>query len=107
MSSQTGKSDLAEIEAGNGYAGPISVNNRIESEDGAVRVVGDNLEIVATGSIGPFKTIAMFNASVTTPVEYPLIVAWTVPESQTMLENDRLVIPTGTYFGEIKCIASE
>ena len=96
------KADLDEITAENGYDGPISIGNSIEETDGVVSLSGAaDIEINATGDIGPFRYIVLFNDTPETPVIDPLIGYYDYGETVTIHNQEKLIIPVGQVLEEV------
>ena len=96
------KADLDEITAENGYEGPISIGNSIEETDGVVSLSGaTDIEITATGDIGPFRYVVLYNDTPDTPVVDPLIGHYDYGESATIHEQEKLIIPVGQVLEQI------
>lgn len=69
------KTDLAEISTGNGYTGGVSVTPVWSETAGTATLSGTKVVITATGAVGPFRYVALFNDTPTSPVD-PLIAWW-------------------------------
>lgn len=67
------KSDLTEIAAGNGYsAGGVTLATQSDTDtSGTVKVIesADNTITASGGSIGPFRYLAIYNDTQTSPVK--------------------------------------
>jgi hypothetical protein len=57
LAADVNKADLAEITPGNGYAGPIPLNNEGTRTGGTVTVTAESFLITATGVVPPFRYI--------------------------------------------------
>ena len=96
------KADLSEITAENGYDGPISIGNSLEEINGVVSLSGDaDIEINATGDIGPFQYVVLFNNTPDTPVVDPLIGFYDYGESIIIHNQEKLIIPVGQVLEQI------
>lgn len=71
------KADLAEIATGNGYAGPqnVTVDSSVEAAGTYTLAVTTDIVITATGPIGPFRYVPLFNNGTAVKVD-PLIGWW-------------------------------
>lgn len=59
-SADTVKADLAEISTGNGYAGPVNLNNEGTRSTGTLTVTAESFTVTASGgSVGPFQYVAV------------------------------------------------
>lgn len=86
----TVKADLTEIAAGNGYNSGGHNADAFTSRTGAVTtLVGDPIELVASGQIGPFRYAVLYNDA---PVSNPLIGWWDYGTSVTLQAGGRLYI---------------
>ncbi len=67
------KADIAEISTGNGYSGPVAVDNIGTRSGGTVSIaVTDKTVTASGGSIGPFRYAIVYNDTPTSPAD-PLI----------------------------------
>ncbi len=55
------KADIAEISTGNGYTGPVDIENDGTRSGGTVSIAVVDKEITATGSVGPFRYAIVYN----------------------------------------------
>lgn len=70
------KADMAEIAGGNGYtAGGHSVTNSVSRTGAVSSVVGVDVVITATGAVGPFRYVPLYNDTPAAPAD-PLIGYW-------------------------------
>lgn len=69
------KTDMAEIATGNGYTGPQDTQNTGAEATGTYTLTGTKIVITATGAVGPFQYIVLYNDTPTSPVD-PLIGWW-------------------------------
>lgn len=67
VATNTGKSDIAEISAGNGYtAGGYDIQNDVTTSVGAASLTGVDVTITASGgSVGPFQYAVLYNDTAT------------------------------------------
>ena len=71
---ETIKANIAEITNQNGYAAPIAITNNGTNTTGTVTINGLSVQVVATGAVGPFTYVVLYNDTPTSPAD-PLI-AW-------------------------------
>jgi hypothetical protein len=55
------KTDLAEITNQNGYTAPIDIENDISRSGGTTSVTGVDKVVTATGAVGPFQYVVLYN----------------------------------------------
>jgi hypothetical protein len=90
------KTDLAEISGGNGYtAGGHDVQNDISRSGLVLSLTGVDIVITATGSVGPFRYVVIYNDSPTDPVD-PLICYWDCGSEITLSDGESFTIDFGT-----------
>lgn len=70
-STHTGKSDITEISAGNGYsAGGATSSMSVSESGGTVKVTAADVTFTASGgTIGPFRYVIIYNDSATSPAD--------------------------------------
>lgn len=87
LAGDTGKGDLIEISAGNGYApGGNDVTITVSSVAGLARVSGVNTVFTATGgTIGPFRYAVFYNS---TAAFQPLVSWWDYGSSVTLQDTE-------------------
>lgn len=86
------KSDITEISAGNGYSagGPSLVVTRSTS-GGTTRAIAADVTLTASGgSIGPFRYVAIYNDTPTSPAD-PLVQFYDIGSSVTLASGDSFV----------------
>jgi hypothetical protein len=88
----TVKADLAEISTGNGYAGAIDIENDGTASGGVVTVTAVDKTVTATGPVGPFRYVVLFND---TPAGDPLIAWWDYGSAVTLADGEPLDIDFG------------
>lgn len=69
------KTDLAEITNQNGYTAPVSVTPTYSQTGGTGTLGGTKVVITATGAVGPFQYVVLYNDTPGAPVD-PLIGWW-------------------------------
>ena len=80
--------DIAEISTGNGYAGPQDTQNDVtESPAGTANLTCVDIQIEATGSVGPFQFVIMFKQTAAAP-EDALIGWWDYGSAITLLDGE-------------------
>lgn len=97
LSSNTVKSNLTEISAGNGYSagGPVlDVSSSAQSGGTYDLVVTDEVITASGGSIGPFRYVAVYND---THASKPLIGWYDYGASTTLNDTDTFTIDFGAY----------
>lgn len=85
------KSDVTEIATGNGYSGPIAVNNTGARYDGQYIVTGIKITITATGNIPEFRYVVLYNDTQTSPAD-PLIGYWDYGSAVNLTNGDTFEI---------------
>lgn len=82
------KADLAEIATGNGYTGPIDIENTWAETGGTATLTGTAKTVTASGgSVGPFQYVVLFNEDPTSPLD-PLIGWWDRGAALTLNDGD-------------------
>ena len=92
VSTNTIKSNITDITAGNGYVagGPVvTITEAIAS--GVAKVSGTNPVITATGAIGPFRYAVLYNDTQTAPVK-PLVAWWDYGSALSLASGDTLTV---------------
>lgn len=79
------KTDLAEITNENGYAAPVAITNNGARSGGTVTIDGLSVQVAATGDVGPFQYVVLYNDTPTSPAD-PLI-GWADYGSALTLAN--------------------
>jgi len=88
------KADLTDISAGNGYtAGGTapSITSSSQTSGTYKLVLGDVTFLAAGGSIGPFRYVALYNDTPTSPAK-PLIAWWDYGSSITLADGESFVV---------------
>ena len=85
------KTDLAEISTGNGYTGPVDTQNTFAESGGTATLTGTKVVITATGAVGPFQYVALYNDTPTSPAD-PLIGWWDYGSALTLQNGETFSI---------------
>lgn len=73
LAADTVKADIAEIATGNGYTGPIDIENDWSETGGTAScTVVDKTVTAAGGTVGPFRYVVIYNEDPTSPAD-PLV----------------------------------
>jgi hypothetical protein len=94
VATNTVKANLTEITAGNGYAagGPAITITSATQTGGTLKEILADLTITASGgSIGPFRYVAIYNDTPTSPAD-PLIAWYDYGSSITLADGESLTI---------------
>jgi hypothetical protein len=87
-SGDTVKADLAEITNQNGYTAPVDTQNDSTRSGGTVTLVGTSFTVTATGAVGPFQYVAIYDDTPTTPNADPLIAWWDYASPLTLADGE-------------------
>lgn len=79
------KADLAEITNQNGYTAPLDVSATWSESSGTGSLVGTDVTVTATGAVGPFRYVVLYNDTPASPAD-PLI-GWYDYGSSIQLAN--------------------
>lgn len=88
------KADLAEIATGNGYTGPVDIQNTYAQSGGVGTMTGVDVVITATGSVGPFRYAVLYNDTPTAPAD-PLIGYYDYGSAITMSNGETFTVDFG------------
>jgi hypothetical protein len=88
------KVDLAEISTGNGYTGPVDAQNAATTSTGTITVAGTDVVITATGAVGPFRYVVLYNDTPTSPTD-PLIGYWDYGSSISLASGETFTADFG------------
>lgn len=76
VATNTVKSDITELAAGNGYtAGGPATTISVSTSGGVTKVVGSNVSVTASGAVGPFRYAVLYNDTQSSPAK-PLVAWW-------------------------------
>lgn len=89
------KADLAEISTGNGYTGPMDVQNAATTATGTITVAGTDVVITASGAVGPFRYVVLYNDTPTSPAD-PLVGYWDYGSSISLASGETLTVDFGS-----------
>jgi len=95
------KTNVTEIGTGNGYTGPVDTQNSGAGAGGTYTVTGTKVVVTATGAVGPFQYVILYNDTPTSPAD-PLIGYWDYGSALTLQNGDSFTVkfnngdPTGT-----------
>lgn len=88
------KADLpTEVSNGNGYTtGGLTVaNNAYSQTSGTGKLTGDDTVLTATGAVGPFRYVVLYNDTPTSPAD-PLIGYWDYGSSVTLANGETFTV---------------
>ena len=85
------KADMAEISTGNGYTGPQDTQNTGAEASGTYTLTGTKVVITASGAVGPFQYVVLFNTTPTSPAD-PLIGWWDYGSALTLQNGETFSI---------------
>lgn len=83
------KADLAEITNEGGYTAPVDTQNTAAEASGTYTLTGTAITISATGAVGPFQYVVLYNDTHTTD---GLIGSWDYGSAITMANGDTFTI---------------
>lgn len=87
------KADLAEISTGNGYTGAVDIQNDVTRTGGTASVTAVDITITASGAVGPFRYVAVFNETAT---DDPLVCWWDYGSSISLANGETFTIDFGS-----------
>lgn len=85
LAADTVKTDIAEIATGNGYTGAIDIENDWSETGGTAKMTAVDKVITATGDIGPFRYVVLYNEDTTSPAD--ALIGWYDYLSNITLHN--------------------
>ena len=89
------KADLAEITNQNGYTAPVDVTGVWALSGSTGQLSGTDVTITATGAVGPFQYVVLYNDTPTSPAD-PLIGWWDYGSAITMANGETFVTDFGS-----------
>ncbi len=89
------KTDLAEISTGNGYTGPVDTQNATSRASGVTSVTGVDVVVTASGAVGPFRYVVLYNDTPTSPAD-PLIGSWDYGSAITLASGETFTVDFGS-----------
>lgn len=87
VSTHTIKANVAEITNQNGYTAPIDTQNDSSRSGGTVTMTGVSARVTATGAVGPFRYVVLYNDTPTSPAD-PLIAYWDYGSEVTLANGE-------------------
>lgn len=95
VATHTVKADIAEISAGNGYtSGGEDTQNATSRTGGTTSVTGVDVTWTASGAIGPFRYVILYNDTPTSPAD-PLIGYWDYASSISLASGETFTADFG------------
>lgn len=92
------KSNVTEITAGTGYtSGGMTTTLSFSRTGQTTTVSGTQVVITATGTVGPFRYLVLYNDTPTSPLD-PVIGYLDHGSAVTMAATDTYTIPAGSLF---------
>lgn len=88
------KADLAEITNQNGYTAPVDVTGVWSATGGTGTLTGTDVVVTATGTVGPFQYVVLYNDTPTSPAD-PLIGWWDYGSAVTLANGETFTIDFG------------
>lgn len=89
------KADLAEITQQNGYDNTQDTTNLNSQTTGTITIAATDIVITATGTVGPFQYVVLFNDTQSTPLK-PLIGWWDHGSAVTLANTETFTIDFGS-----------
>jgi hypothetical protein len=87
------KADLTEISGGNGYtAGGADTQNATSRSGGTTSVTGVDVVWTATGAVGPFRYVVLYNDTPASGVVDPLIGWWDYGSSVSLANGETFTV---------------
>jgi hypothetical protein len=81
------KTDMAEITNQNGYTAPVDTQNTWAETGGTATLTGTAITITASGAVGPFQYVVLYNDTPTSPAD-PLIGWWDYGSAVTLASGE-------------------
>lgn len=95
VSTHAVKADIAEIATGNGYTGAVDTQNATSRSGAVTSITGVDIVITATGAVGPFRYVILFNDTPTSPAD-PLIQYWDYGSSISLANGETFTTDFGS-----------
>lgn len=92
------KADLAEITNENGYTAPVDVQNTYSETAGTGTCTAVDVVVSATGNVGPFQYVVLYDDTVSSPVVDPLIAWWDNGSAVTLSNGESFTVDFTTLF---------
>lgn len=95
VATHTVRANAAEIAGGNGYAaGGADTQNAVSRAGGVTSVTGVDVVFTATGAVGPFRYVILYNDTPTAPAD-PLIGYWDYGSSISLANGETFTVDFG------------
>ena len=85
------KADMAEITNQNGYTAPVDTQNTFAESGGTATLTGTKVVITATGTVGPFQYVVLYNDTPSSPAD-TLIGWWDYGSALTLANGETFSI---------------
>lgn len=95
LASNTIKANITEITNQNGYTAPVDVSATYSQTSGTGNLVGTDVVITATGTVGPFQYAVLYNDTPTSPAD-PLIGWWDYNSAVTLANGETFTVDFGS-----------
>lgn len=89
------KTDMAEITNQNGYTAPVDTQNATSRSGGTTSVTGVDVVVTASGAVGPFQYVQLYNDTPSSPVD-PLIGWWDYGAAVTLANGETFTVDFGS-----------
>lgn len=89
------KADIAEIANQNGYSAPVDAACTYSQTSGTGNLAGTDIVITATGTVGPFRYVILYNDTPTSPAD-PLIGYWDYGSAVTLNNGETFTVDFGS-----------
>ena len=89
------KADLAEITNQNGYTAPVDIQNATSRTGGVTSVTAVDVVITASGTVGPFRYIVIYNDTPASPAD-PLVGWYDYGSSITLNDTETFTVDFGS-----------
>lgn len=94
VSTHTVKADLAEITNQNGYTAPVDIQNDYTGSGGVGTMTAVDVVITATGAVGPFRYVVIYNDTPTSPAD-PLQCYFDYGSALTLASGETFTVDFG------------